>query len=430
VRAASRLAVTAVTLVFLATGCGGGDKGAKASGTVNLMAFGDPEELEAFRNVISAFRDKEPGITVKLIEASDRDDLLARLATGFAAGDPPDLFLINYRFFGQFAAKGVLEPLQKRLDESKEFAEGDFYEQALAPFRFRGALQCLPQNISSLVVYYNRDLFRKAGVAEPTADWSWKEMTDKAGALTKDVDGDGKTEQYGLGVEPALIRLAPFLWSNGADLVKEDLSGFDLGTKAAQDVLDEFLVLRSNYQVIPSEEEVRSEDDETRFINGRTAMYMDSRRATPGFRKITSFDWDVAPLPRFKEPATILHSDAYCMTTDAKNKDAAWRYVEFALGKEGQEITAKAGRTVPSLKEVSTTEAFLDPDAKPANSQVWLDAIDGMRNVPSISTWPEIEDAAEPLLEEAMYESENFIATKLAERIDAKTRKLFARAAK
>jgi multiple sugar transport system substrate-binding protein len=429
-RIVSLLAAAAVALAFLATGCGGGDQGSKVSGTVNLMAFGDPEELQAFRNVISAFSDKEPEITVKLIEASDRDDLLARLATGFAAGSPPDLFLINYRFFGQFAAKGVLEPLQGRLDDSKEFAEGDFYEQALAPFRFRGALQCLPQNISSLVVYYNRDLFRNAGVQEPTANWTWKEMTDKAGALTKDVDGDGKTEQYGLGVEPVLIRLAPFLWSNGAELVKEDASGFDLGTKAAQEVLDEFLVLRSNYRVIPSEEEVKSEDDETRFINGRTAMYMDSRRATPGFRKITAFDWDVAPLPRFKEPATILHSDAYCMTTDSKNKDAAWRYVEFALGKEGQEITARAGRTVPSLKEVSTTEAFLDPNAKPANSQVWLDAIDGMRNVPSISTWPEIEDAAEPLLEEAMYESENFIASKLAERIDAKTRKLFVRAAK
>lgn len=424
------LAALAVAVALLATGCGGNGKGSKASGSVSLMAFGDPEELQAFRNVISTFSDKEPDITVKLIEASDRDDLLARLATGFAAGSPPDLFLINYRFFGQFAAKGVLEPLQARLDQSKEFSESDFYEQALAPFRFRGALQCLPQNISSLVFYYNRDLFQKAGVAEPAANWTWKEMTDKAGALTKDVDGDGKIEQYGLGVEPVLIRLAPFLWSNGANLVKQDLSGFDLGTQAAQEVLDEFLVLRSNYRVIPSEEEVESEDDEARFINGRTAMYMDSRRATPGFRKITAFDWDVAPLPRFKQPATILHSDAYCMTTDSNNKDAAWRFVEFALGAEGQRITAKAGRTVPSLKKVSTTEAFLDPSAKPANSQVWLDAIENMRNVPSISTWPEIEDAAEPLLEEAMYESENFIASKLAERINARTQKLFVRAAK
>jgi multiple sugar transport system substrate-binding protein len=427
---ASVIAV-AVALALAAAGCGGGESTSSGGvgGTVSFMAFGDPEELQAFRNVIRAFREEEPDVTIKLIEASDRDDLLARLATGFAGGKPPDLFLINYRFFGQFAAKGVLEPLEERLASSQTFSEDDFYEQAVDAFRFRGALHCLPQNISSLVVYYNRTLFQRAGVAEPTADWTWKEMTQKAVALTKDLDGDGKVDQYGLGVEPVLIRLAPFLWSNGAELVNEDVTGFALDTRQAQEVLQEFLSLRTNYRVIPSEQEVESEDDETRFLNGRTAMLFDSRRATPGFRRITAFDWDVAALPRFKEPATILHSDAYCMTKASKNKDATWRFVEFALGPEGQRITAEAGRTVPSLKEVSTSEAFLDPNAKPKNSQVFLDAIEHMRHVPSISVWPEIEDAAEPILEEAMYEEEGFIASEVAARMNARVRALFARVA-
>lgn len=131
------------------------------------MVFGEPEEIKAFRNVISAFEKQEPDIKVKLIEASDRDDLMARLSTSFAGGMPPDLFLRNYRYYGQFAAGGVLEPVQTRLDDSDAFAEEDFYSRALEAFRRDGALICLPQNISSLVVYYNRDLFRQAGVAEP-----------------------------------------------------------------------------------------------------------------------------------------------------------------------------------------------------------------------------------------------------------------------
>jgi multiple sugar transport system substrate-binding protein len=420
-------------LLVLASGCGGssGGGGPEVSGDVSFLAFGDPEELQAFRNVITAFEEEEPDVNVELVAASDRDDLLARLGTAFAGGTPPDLFLINYRFFGQFAAKGVLEPLGPRLEESDAFSEDDFYSTPLEAFRFGDDrdLLCLPQNASSLVVYYNRDLFEQNGVAEPEAGWTWKEFTDTAVALTKDTDGDGTTDVYGAGIEPSLIRLAPFLWSNGADLVKEDLTGFDLATPAAGEVLDEFFKLRSDYRVIPSEEEEESEDSESRFMNGRTAMLFESRRATPGFRTIEGFDWDVAPIPVFSEPSTILHSDAYCMPDGGDNKDASWRFVEFALGPDGQRITAEAGRTVPSLKDVAESDAFLDPDEKPKNSQVFLDNLDHMQPVPSISTWPEIEDAAEPVLEEAMFEEEASPA-EIASEVESRTRALFGRAEK
>jgi multiple sugar transport system substrate-binding protein len=414
-------------LAFAAVGCGG--SGAKASGEVRFLTFGDPEELQAFRDVIAGFAEEEPDVKVKLVEASDRDDLIARVSTSIAGGTPPELFLINYRFFGQFAAKGALEELEDRMEDSDAFAESDFYAPALDAFRFGDGdkITCLPQNASSLVVYYNRDLFSKYGVEEPKAGWTWDDFTDAAVKLTKDTDGDGKTDIYGAGIETQLIRLAPFLWSNGANLVKDDLSGFDLGTPEAAEVLDEFFKLRVNYQVIPTEEEVESEEDEARFMNGRTAMLFESRRAVPGLRTVTAFDWDAAPLPRFKEAASILHSDAYCMPKAASNKEAAWRFIEFALGEEGQRIASESGRTVPSLKSVAESEAFLDPDKKPKNSQVFLDALDNMRAVPSISTWPEIADAAEPVLEEAMYEEEAS-PSEIASQVDAKTKDLFARA--
>ena len=63
---------------------------------------------------------------------------------------------------------------------------------------------------------------------------------------------------------------------------------------------------------------------------------------------------------------------------------------------------AASGRTVPSLIEVANSEAFLDPDARPANSRVFLDTIPYIRRVPNISTWPEVEDAAELMLEQAL----------------------------
>jgi multiple sugar transport system substrate-binding protein len=128
----------------------------------------------------------------------------------------------------------------------------------------------------------------------------------------------------------------------------------------------------------------------------------------------------------YDKPAGILHSDAYCMTKASNAKDAAWRFVEFALGPEGAPVVAETGRTVPSLKSVAESDAFLDRTKKPKNSRVFLDGIATIRRVPTISTWPEIEDASEGILENGMYLGHP--VDKVAADLDNATRPLFARA--
>jgi multiple sugar transport system substrate-binding protein len=216
-RAVTTLIALLATAALVAA-CGSDDGGSPAtrSSSVQFLVFGEPEELKAYRNVIAAYSKHAPGQDVRLVEASDRTDLITRLSTSFAAGNPPDLFLLNYRFYGQFAARGVLEPVEDRVNASSAFEQDDFYPQAMEAFRWEGKLTCLPQNISSLVVYYNRDLFKAAGLQEPPDDWHWNDMVDAAKRLTKG-------EVHGLGVEPSLIRLAPFVWSNGGEVV-DDLS--------------------------------------------------------------------------------------------------------------------------------------------------------------------------------------------------------------
>ncbi|MDP8911856.1 MAG: extracellular solute-binding protein, partial [Actinomycetota bacterium] len=204
-----------VLVALTVSACGSSQNADAPSRDVRLLVFGDPEELKAYRGLIASFARVAPEIRVKLVAASDREDLLARLATSFAGGDPPDLFLLNYRFYGQFAAKDVLEPIESRVEGSSVFREDDFFPQALAAFRFRGKLTCLPQNVSSLVVYYNKDLFRRARIAAPTNGWTWAEMITRAQALTQPPD------VYGLGVEPSIVRLAPFVWSAGGELVDD-----------------------------------------------------------------------------------------------------------------------------------------------------------------------------------------------------------------
>ena len=422
----------------LATACAG-DDGAKGAGTIQLLVFGDPEELAAFRTLTTAYQAAHPGAAVQLIEASDADDLITRLSTSISGGAPPDVFLMNYRSYGQFAGKDAIEPLDERIESSRAIKVADFYRAPMDAFRWGGQQLCMPQNASSLALYYNRSLFQKYGVAEPRPGWTWRDLVTTATALTRDAngavirgteaEGTRRVAVYGLGVEPQIIRVAPFVWSNGGQFLDDPQrpTRFTFDTPAAREVLKNFLDLRIAYGVVPTDDEVKAEDDEARFANGRLAMLLQSRRVTPTFRTITAFEWDVAPLPAYAQPVSILHSDAYCIPRGSDNKDGAWGFVEFAMGAEGQKIIAGTGRTVPSNIEVSRSPAFLDPAKAPRNAQAFLDAIPNLRAVPTVSTWPEIEDVANGILENALYRGDRL--DDVIRELDEKTRPLFARAA-
>jgi multiple sugar transport system substrate-binding protein len=410
----------------------------ESAGPVRLLVFGAPEELAAYRTLIDAYAKASPGQAVQLIEASDRKDLLARLATSIAGGAPPDLFLMNYRFYGQLAVKDAIEPLDERIAASEVIKPADYYPVAMTAFTWQGRQLCLPQNVSSLAVYYNRSLFAKYGVALPRAGWTWNELLTTATAMTRDAKGavirgtesEGAAQRpavHGLGIEPSIIRLAPFVWSNGADIVDDPArpTRLTLDTPGTREVLKNLVDLRLAYGVVPTDEEVEAEDDESRFANGRLAMLMSSRRSTTTFRSITGFEWDVAPLPVYQRPVGVLHSDAYCLTRGGRNKDAAWSFLEYAVSAEGQRIIAATGRTVPSHIGVSTSPAFLGPAQPPRSAKVFLDAIPTVRALPTVSTWPEIEDVTGGILENALYRGDRL--DEVIRQLDEQTRPLFAR---
>ena len=430
-----RVLATAVAAALVLSACG---EASGDSGAVRLLVFGSPDELAAYRTLVDSYRKVQPDADVRLVEASDRGDLIARLSTSIAGGEPPDLFLMNYRFYGQFAAKDAIEPLDERIAASGTVRPDAYYPVAMNAFRWRGRQLCLPQNVSSLVVYFNRDLFRTYGVPEPKPGWTWNSLVATAVALTRDANGavvsgtenEGAARRvavYGVGVEPSIIRLAPFVWSNGGDIVDDPAkpTRLTLGTPPAREALKNLIDLRLAYGVVPTDEEVEAEDDETRFANGRLAMLLSSRRTTTTFRSITAFEWDVAALPTYGTAAGILHSDAYCMTRGAGNPDGAWRFMEYAMSPDGQRAIAATGRTVPSHIETSRSAVFLDPTRPPRRAQVFLDAIPNVRALPTVSTWPEIEDVTGGILENAFYRGDPL--DRVIRDLDEQTRPLFAR---
>ena len=373
--------------------------------TLQFQVFGDPAEITAYRELVAAFEQRTPDVKVGFIPVGNQRDHMAKLTTGFAGGDQPDVFLINFRRFGQFADKDVLDELGPRLSERGHLKESDLYEQSAEAFRYNGKLMCIPQNISSLVVYYNRALFEQAKVPPPKPDWKWNDFLSAAKALTKDRDGDGKNDVYGLGFEPVLIRVAPFVWQAGGDIVDnlQRPSRFTLDEAGARQALDFIHSWQTTHKIVPTHAEYESESLDARFSRGGLGMLLQSRRFTATLRTVPNLDWDVAPLPGQQAAATVLHSDAFCLAKSSPRKEAAYRFIEFVMATEGSTLLSKTGRTVPSVKSVAEGPAFLDPSAPPRSARVFLDVIPTIRRTPNIATWNEIESRVDPMIEDWFY---------------------------
>lgn len=372
-------------------------------GNVTFAVFGDTAEYEAYEQLAAAFEEENPDIEIELGYVPSQGEYRQQLAAQFSAGTPPDVMLLNYRRFATFA--NGLEPLGEYLGKSDLIQATDFFTPTINAFQLDGQLYCIPQNISSLVVYYNKALFDAAGVPYPTADWTREEFLAAARALTQDTDGDGTVDQYGVGIEPSIFRLAPFVWQNGGDIVDDPAhpTRLTLDSPEALAAFHWLVDLQVKEQVVPDAAAESAEERETRFLNGRLAMLFESRRVVPTLRTIETFEWNVAPLPRGEQESGILHSDAFCMAEVTENKEAAWRFIEFANSVTGQTILAQSGRTVPSLIEVAESPAFLDPNQPPANSRVFLDTIPMLNQVPIMTTWVAIEETAGQEIERAFY---------------------------
>ncbi len=418
---------------------------------IRFAFWGDPAEEAAYTAVVEAFETAHPEIDITIDYTPGQGDYYRKIASDFAAGLAPDVSLTSYRQFGQYAGAGGLAPIQSFIDASDAISEEEYYPLSLDAFRFgdNNELYCLPQNISSLVVYYNEDLFEASGVPLPDDGWSWDTFVAAAQALTLDTDGDGTIDQYGVVVDPSMYRMASFIWGAGGEIVDdtEHPTTLTIDTPEAIDGLTRFISLgASGYNVVPTEEEVASESDQDRFIRGGAGMYIQSRRPVPTLREIEDFSWNVTSLPVLNEAATVLHSDAFCMSAETENADAVWTFIEYAGSTEGQLLLAETGRTVPSMISVSESDVFLkgipalaadgSPVASPAaveslppaNSQVYLDNVEVMHRLPSTSTWTEVEDAFNAEFDRSFY-IEDFDVAAAAAAVTANSKDAFDRAA-
>lgn len=387
-------------------------EGSLGADAVRFAFFADPSEALAYAQLIDAFEGIQSGIKIEpIVVSSSNVAPLGRLLPSskypewlrgsFTGPNPPDVFLFTYRDVGTYDARSVLEPLDSWWAQSRTLSEAAFYPEALSLFRPAGKpLMAIPQNLSSLVVYYNTDLFEAAGLAEPSDAWSWDDFVAAAERLTQDRDGDGHIDIHGVVFDPTIHRYAAAIWGAGGELFDDvhQPTKLTLDTPEARQGIEFITSLGpTGINAVPTNEERMQLDDTQRFRMGKAAMLIQSRRVVAFLRDNATVPWDVAPLPIGLIPANVSHSDGLGIFSGSPRKEAAWTFLEFAMGEQGQSILAQSGRTVPSMIEVAQSDAFLKGGSiasllgytqAPRRASVFLDNIAISRPLPSTTTWP------------------------------------------
>jgi multiple sugar transport system substrate-binding protein len=125
------------------------------------------------------------------------------------------------------------------------------------------------------------------------------------------------------------------------------------------------------------------------FAAGRGAAYNNGRWMVPLFREST-FAWDVMPHPIKTQRAQTLSGSMFGVCEGSDNPDAAWRFLKFIVGAEGQTRMTELGLLLPSRKSVAESDLFLK-STPPQNNQIFLDELEFAKPLPLTPVYPELE---------------------------------------
>lgn len=160
-----------------------------------------------------------------------------------------------------------------------------------------------------------------------------------------------------------------------------------IGSKEGQ-IVDEFGgKTYEGYGITPSPSSIGSDAGKTvEFVNGNISMLVDGRWNVTNFREMMTDEWDVAPLPMYKEyddegnitvhgiEAGHSGSVGLCINKNSQVPTASWKFIEYIGGVKGQTLQAEAGFAIPLQKELANSDVFLQPGQNPKNSIVFVRA--------------------------------------------------------
>ena len=341
-----------------------------------------PAETKPFQQIVDDFS-KKTGIKVAYVDGGLNFE---KFAVQFAGGSGGDLYEYETKQVPHYAVLDVFENLDPYIAKSKIVQPGDYFPVTWSKGLVKGHQYAVPWDTTPVVVYYNKDIFQQAGITVPStkwgdASWDWNAFLSIAQKLTK----PDKTV-FGCDISTWWVYSLPWIWSNGGQIVNEQMTKVQYTQQAVQDAWQFMVDLRWKYNVWSQPSQKHAD-----FNTGGVAMFLSGPYSIPGLRAGAKVPWDVLPFPKGKAGTwTRDPSDSLTIWKGSKNKDEAFQLLEYITGPEGQLIIGKSGRGVPSRRSVATSKAFLE-QGDGINWQVFADGPNHEGEQPVTDIWPQMD---------------------------------------
>ena len=352
-------ALTAVMAVAVAA-CGGSSKSADeasgpATGTITLWAR---DAQKGFMGALADAYNKSHRAQVK-VSIIPSAQFVQKFGTAAASGTAPDVASIDLVFLPYFASQGALEDITSLADSLS-------YKDALSPAHrklatYEGKTYALPFTAEASVLYYNKDLFKKAGLDPNKPPSDYAEMIADA----KKIRALGKNT-YGFAFAGAcggcnVFEFTPHVWASGGDVLSQDGKKATLNTPQVADALKLYRDMWTAGVMPPAVKTDAGNLQATAFSSGKVGMTPLGAFAIATFKK-AKINFGVAPIPgKDGSSASFAGGDEIAIPAGSKNKAGAREFVKWATGEQAQTVLAKQGIVPVRTDLVNKIYASIDP---------------------------------------------------------------------
>lgn len=366
---------------------------------VRFSYWANYHENQFILKVCEGFERQNPGISIK--REWYVGDYGRKLQLVVLTDKAADIILMDDDLFPMYCMRGYLEDLrpyvERKSDDTERMLASELgyietpererdpaYQRRLFPtslesFSYRGVQGGLPWDGSVCVVFYNKQIFDDAGMPYPREDWTWDEFREIAKKLTRDIDGDGRIDQFGMNMGFDLLSCEPVFWSYGADILDPGqmrcVIDSPRGREAMQFLYDVKFTDHSSAWV----GEMEGLFAEAQLLTGRLGLAPAMSYLIPMLNRVKEGDrWGVAHMPigPYGDRFTRVTWDGISINsrTSPHKKEIAWKFIKYLIGEESQSILGDMQRGIPVLREAALTH-YVQADTS-AREEVAIEAID------------------------------------------------------
>lgn len=347
-----------------------------APGEAAILTFAfpdDPQTMALAQSLIDDYTALGTAATIAPQPIPSQDYRQALLGTGRSF----DLMLTTDTEAPALIANSVLLDIQPLLVEMAEPTPEHFHAVTLAPWEHGWSRYGLPISASPQVLFYNKSLFDASGESYPAANWTWEDWFASARRIT---ETQSESQVYGL----AIGGWTTAVWGNGGQLLNADNSQTLLDRPEAAEGVQLFADLVTA-GVAPLPPAAGGLNPVELFKTQQVAMLPAVSSLAAGLAADLPFAWGIAPLPAGPTRAVPLSVAGLTIGADSGQQQAAFDFISWAVGRDGQRLRAQA--------QPHAASALQSPTPQPAGApggQLIAEAVQYGRTLPTTVLWPEV----------------------------------------